>query len=92
MYALGFPVMSRVTTEDEMDRLRQRMVHTITLILFPLLTALAIVAPKFVTWFYGPAWGATVVPVQILTHSVVRPCLSQRRPSSRCSGPAELEP
>ena len=25
-----------------------------------------IVAPKFVPWFYGPAWGATVVPVQIL--------------------------
>jgi lipopolysaccharide exporter len=66
MYALGFPVMSRVTTEDEMARLRQRMVHTVTLILFPLLTALAIVAPKFVTWFYGPAWGETVVPVQIL--------------------------
>ena len=66
MYALGFPVLSRVTTEDEMDRLRRRMVHTVTLILFPLLTALAIVAPKFVTWFYGPAWSASVVPVQIL--------------------------
>ena len=37
------------------------------MILFPLLTALAIVAPKFVTWFYGPAWKASVVPVQILT-------------------------
>ena len=32
----------------------------------PLLTALVIVAPKFVTWFYGPAWSACVVPVQIL--------------------------
>ncbi len=42
------------------------MIHTVTLILFPLLTALAIVAPKFVTWFYGPAWHAAVVPVQIL--------------------------
>lgn len=67
MYSLGFPVMSRVTNEREIDRLRRRMVHTVTLILFPLLTALAIVAPKFVPWFYGPAWRASVVPVQILT-------------------------
>ena len=67
MYSLGFPVMSRVTNEAEIDRLRQRMVHTVTLVLFPLLTALAIVAPRFVTWFYGPAWHASVVPVQILT-------------------------
>jgi PST family polysaccharide transporter len=67
MQVLGFPVMSRVTTDEERDRLRQRMVHTVTLILFPLLTALAIVAPKFVTWFYGPQWSEAVVPVQILT-------------------------
>jgi O-antigen/teichoic acid export membrane protein len=64
--SVGFPVLSRAASEAEVDRLRQRMVHTITLILFPLLTALAIVAPKFVTWFYGPAWQAAVVPVQIL--------------------------
>jgi lipopolysaccharide exporter len=64
--SVGFPVLARATSEAEVDRLRQRMVHTITLILFPLLTALAIVAPKFVTWFYGPAWAASVVPVQIL--------------------------
>jgi O-antigen/teichoic acid export membrane protein len=67
MTALGFPVLSRVRSHDDLQRLRQRMVQTITLILFPLLTALAIVAPKFVTWFYGPAWRATIVPVQILT-------------------------
>ncbi len=67
MTTLGFPVLSRVRSEDEVHRLRRRMIQTITLILFPLLTALAIVAPKFVTWFYGPAWGAVVVPVQILT-------------------------
>ena len=46
MHSVGFPVMSRVTSEDEVDRLRQRMIHTLTLILFPLLTALAIVAPE----------------------------------------------
>ena len=64
---VGIPVLSRVSSEDEVHRLRQRIIQTITMILFPLLTALAIVAPKFVTWFYGPAWQASVVPVQILT-------------------------
>jgi O-antigen/teichoic acid export membrane protein len=63
---VGFPVLSRVRGDDEVRRLRQRMIQTITVILFPLLTALAIVAPKFVTWFYGPAWQASIVPVQIL--------------------------
>jgi O-antigen/teichoic acid export membrane protein len=63
---VGLPVMSRVRSEDEVHRLRQRIIQTTTMILFPLLTALAIVAPKFVTWFYGPAWEASVVPVQIL--------------------------
>jgi PST family polysaccharide transporter len=67
VYKLGFPVMSRVTSGDEVDSLRRRMVHTITLVVFPLLAILAITAPRFVTWFYGPAWSATIVPVQILT-------------------------
>ncbi len=64
---VGIPVLSRVSNEDEVHRLRRRIIQTLTIILFPLLTALAIVAPKFVTWFYGPAWQASVVPVQILT-------------------------
>lgn len=67
MTSVGFPVLSRAASEDEVHRLRQRMVHSITVILFPLLTALAIVAPTFVVWFYGPAWRAAVVPVQLLT-------------------------
>jgi lipopolysaccharide exporter len=64
---VGIPVLSRVRREDEIHRLRQRIIQTITIILFPLLTALAIVAPKFVTWLYGPRWHASVLPVQILT-------------------------
>ena len=64
--SLGFPVLSESRGEDEVHRLRQRMIQTMTLIIFPLLAALAIVAPRFVTWFYGPEWRAVVVPVQIL--------------------------
>jgi PST family polysaccharide transporter len=65
--SVGIPVLSRVRSEDEIHRLRQRIIQTITMILFPLLTALAIVAPMFVTAFYGPTWQASVVPIQILT-------------------------
>jgi len=64
--SVGFPVLSRSKSGEEIDALRQRMAHTVTLIVFPLLTALAIVAPRFVPWFYGPAWNATIAPVQIL--------------------------
>lgn len=67
MMSLGFPVMSRSTSDDEIAHLRRRMLHIVTLTLFPLLTVLAIVAPRFVTWFYGPAWHAAIVPVQLLT-------------------------
>lgn len=64
---VGIPVLSRVSSEDEVHRLRKRIIQTLTMILFPLLITLAIVAPMFVTWFYGHAWQASVVPVQILT-------------------------
>jgi O-antigen/teichoic acid export membrane protein len=65
--SVGFPVLARASSAEEIDDLRRRMVRTITLLLLPLLTILAIVAPRFVTWFYGPAWGPAVFPVQVLT-------------------------
>ena len=65
--SVGFPVLARASSAEEIDELRQRMVRTITLLLLPLLVILAIVAPRFVTWFYGPAWGPAIFPVQILT-------------------------
>jgi O-antigen/teichoic acid export membrane protein len=67
LYSVGFPVLSRASSSDEIDYLRERMVRTLTLVLLPLLVILAIVAPRFVTWFYGPAWGPAVFPVQVLT-------------------------
>ena len=67
LYSIGFPVLSRASSAEEIDYLRERMIRTITLVILPLLAILAIVAPKFVTWFYGAAWGPAVFPVQILT-------------------------
>lgn len=65
--SVGFPVLSRTSSADEIDDLRQRMIRTITLLILPLLAILAIIAPRFITWFYGPAWGPAVFPVQVLT-------------------------
>jgi PST family polysaccharide transporter len=65
--SVGFPVLSRASSAEEIDDLRERMIRTITLLVLPLLVILAIVAPRFVPWFYGPAWGPAVFPVQVLT-------------------------
>jgi O-antigen/teichoic acid export membrane protein len=66
MNTVGFPVLSR--TQDSADRqaLRSRMVGLLTILLFPLLVLLAIVAPVFVPWFFGHQWAPAVVPTQIL--------------------------
>jgi O-antigen/teichoic acid export membrane protein len=42
------------------------MVRALTIVLFPLLTLLAIVAPVLVPWLLGTAWAPAVVPTQIL--------------------------
>jgi hypothetical protein len=46
--------------------LRGRIVRMETLILFPALTLLAIVAPVLIPWFFGNQWRFAVVPTQIL--------------------------
>ena len=76
LISVGFPVLSRASSAEEVDALRQRMVHTITLLLFPLLAILVIIAPDFVTWFYGPAWGPAILPVQILTLGGAAMCVA----------------
>lgn len=64
--SVGFPVLSRAETPEEMDRLRTHMVRTLTVVLFPLLAFLALVAPVFIPWLFGPEWAPATVPTQIL--------------------------
>jgi O-antigen/teichoic acid export membrane protein len=52
---------------DEVFALRRRMVRLLTVVLFPLLTLLVLLAPVFIPWLFGPEWTAAVVPTQILT-------------------------
>ena len=63
---VGFPVLSRTRSEEEMNAFRSEMAALLALVLFPLLTLLAIVAPVFIPWFFGPAWKPAIVPTQIL--------------------------
>ena len=66
MGSVGFPVLSRASSHEELTRLYRRMVGLLTTVLFPLLVLLAISAPVAIPFFFGPHWGDAIVPVQIL--------------------------
>lgn len=66
MYTIAFPVLSRSESEVDRSELRRRMVDVLTVVLFPLLTALAITAPTLIPWLFGPAWRPAVTPTQVL--------------------------
>jgi O-antigen/teichoic acid export membrane protein len=65
-----FPVYCRV--QDDHERFRRGYVKTITfvsLITFPLMAGLTVVAEEFVRAAYGPGWLPTILPMQILCFS-----------------------
>lgn len=66
MVQMAFPVLARTEGKDELLSLRQRMVHLQTVVLFPLLVLLLVLAPVVVPWMFGPAWQDSVLPTQIL--------------------------
>ena len=66
MTQIAFPVLSRTAGADELFALRRRMVQLLTVVLFPLLATLVLVAPVAVPWLFGPAWEPAVLPTQIL--------------------------
>jgi O-antigen/teichoic acid export membrane protein len=66
MSSVGFPILARTNSSGDMDELRTRIVRLLTLLLFPLLAMLSIVAPVFVPWLFGHAWKGAIVPTQIL--------------------------
>ncbi len=66
MTQVGFPVLSRTSSDADLDRLRHQMVRLLTIVIFPILVLLAIAAPVVVPFLFGPKWGPAVVPVQIL--------------------------
>jgi len=63
---MAFPVLSRTAGRAEMLVMWRRMVQLLTVILFPLLVLLVLLAPTVVPWLFGPAWEPAVLPAQIL--------------------------
>jgi len=66
MTQMAFPVLARTTDSEAMLALRQRMVQLLTVVLFPLLVLLALLAPVLVPWAFGDRWEPAVLPTQIL--------------------------
>jgi PST family polysaccharide transporter len=66
MGQVGFPVLARTRTAEELARMHRQMVRLLTILLFPLLTLLAIVAPTLVPFLFGHNWTRAVVPIQVL--------------------------
>ncbi len=66
MYQVGFPVLARAEGEGELAQLYGLMVRLLTIVLFPLLVLLAIVAPVLVPFMFGARWAPAVTPTQIL--------------------------
>lgn len=66
MGQMAFPVLARTAGREEMLALRRRMVRMLTVILFPLLALLVILAPVAIPWLFGPQWEPAVLPAQIL--------------------------
>jgi lipopolysaccharide exporter len=66
MAHMAFPVLARAEGPEAMFALRRRMVQLLTVVLFPLLALLTILAPTVVPWLFGPEWEPAVVPTQIL--------------------------
>jgi O-antigen/teichoic acid export membrane protein len=66
MAQMAFPVLARAETAQDRLALRRRMVQLLTVVLFPLLVTLVLLAPVVVPWLFGPAWRPAVLPTQIL--------------------------
>jgi len=63
-----FPTFSRVQDQPlEFNRLYQETVRGILLVILPLFTGMAFIAPEFVQIFYGDKWRPLIPILQILT-------------------------
>jgi O-antigen/teichoic acid export membrane protein len=66
MTTIATPVLARTAGHDELFALRRRMVRMLTMVVFPLLVGLVLLAPVVVPWIFGPAWEPAVLPTQLL--------------------------
>ena len=51
---------------EETKVLRRRMIQLLSVVVFPLLATLVLLAPVVIPWLFGEAWEPSVLPTQIL--------------------------
>lgn len=66
MAQIAFPVLARTARDEDMLALRHRMARGLTVVLFPMLALLVVLAPVAIPWLFGPTWEPAVLPAQIL--------------------------
>jgi lipopolysaccharide exporter len=66
MMRLAFPVYSRTRDLAELARLHERATRVHAAVVVPLLAILIVTAPVLIPWLFGPDWGPSVLPAQIL--------------------------
>jgi lipopolysaccharide exporter len=66
MMRLAFPVYSRTRDLAELGRLHERATRVHAAVVVPLLAVLIVTAPVLIPWVFGPDWGPSVLPAQIL--------------------------
>jgi PST family polysaccharide transporter len=66
MMRLAFPVYSRTRDLAELARLHERATRVHAAVVVPLLAILIVTAPVLIPWLFGPEWGPSVLPAQIL--------------------------
>jgi O-antigen/teichoic acid export membrane protein len=65
-FRLAFPLFSRSGNLDEMRHLRSRILQVQSIVSFPLLTTLIVLAPELVPLVFGGEWEDAAFPTQVL--------------------------
>lgn len=63
---IAFPLFSRSGSLDEMRHLRGRILQMQSIVIFPLLAMLILLAPELVPLLFGSAWEDAAFPTQVL--------------------------
>lgn len=64
---VSFPAFAKIQDQDEyFRRIYLKVVRYISLVSFPILAGLGVLAPEFIKLVYGQKWALTILPLQIL--------------------------
>ena len=65
-YRVAKPVLTRAARMADLRELRTRLLRINTILIYPVLALLVVLAPDLVPWIFGEDWSGAVVPTQVL--------------------------